>query len=124
MTGTERKRVSAVCVAENSTSSHPVQKLPGALAGGYLDCRHWPLLPSDSRAMRTGRLGAVKQQVRAHCNGRYPAWHASMHEQRRLIVVARYNAVALGIALEYAQHYSGSRDFEIGDLVADVAGVG
>jgi len=47
-----------------------------------------------------------------------------MHERRRLIVVARYNAVALGIALEYAQHYSGSRDFEIGDLVADVAGVG
>jgi VanZ family protein len=46
-----------------------------------------------------------------------------MHERRRLIVVARSDAVALGIALEYAQLYSGWRDFEIGDLVADVAGV-
>src|SRR5260370_10990191 len=69
------------------------------------------------------RLGAVKQQVRANCNVRCPAWLASVHERRRLIVVARFDAVALGIALEYAQLYSGWRDFDIGDLVAGVAGV-
>ena len=37
---------------------------------------------------------------------------------------AALGAVAMGVALEYAQLYSGWRDFEVGDMVADAAGAG
>jgi len=47
----------------------------------------------------------------------------SLHERRGIIVGAAIGAVALGIALEYGQLYSGWRDFEVGDMVADAAGV-
>src|SRR5260370_31157408 len=51
------------------------------------------------------------------------AFFPSIHERRRLIVVVGFGSVALGIAPEHAQFYSGWRDFEICDMVADVAGV-
>ncbi len=35
----------------------------------------------------------------------------------------RAGAIALGIGLEYLQLWSGWRDFEIGDMVADAVGV-
>ena len=47
----------------------------------------------------------------------------ALHERRGFIVAAAIGAIALGIGLEYGQLYSGWRNFEVGDMVADAAGV-
>jgi VanZ family protein len=52
------------------------------------------------------------------------AFLPALHERRRLVFAAAVGAVLLGVGLEYAQRYSGWRDFEVGDMVADAAGVG
>lgn len=51
------------------------------------------------------------------------AFLPAIHEKRRFIVIAAIGAIALGIALEYAQRYTGWRDFETGDMIADIVGV-
>jgi VanZ family protein len=48
------------------------------------------------------------------------AFVPAIHERRPF--VAAIGAVALGIALEFAQLVSGWRDFEIGDMIADAMG--
>jgi len=51
------------------------------------------------------------------------AFLPTIHERRGYIIAAAIGAVALGVGLEYAQWYSGWRDFEVRDMVADAAGV-
>jgi VanZ family protein len=46
-----------------------------------------------------------------------------IHERYRFVIAAAIGAILLGVALEFAQLYSGWRDFEVGDLVADAVGV-
>jgi len=46
-----------------------------------------------------------------------------IHESRRFITAAALGAVAMGVILEFGQLYSGWRDFEVGDMVADAIGV-
>jgi len=52
------------------------------------------------------------------------AWLPAAHERRKMAVAAAVGAVAMGIGLEYLQRYSGWRDFEVGDMIADAAGAG
>jgi VanZ family protein len=47
----------------------------------------------------------------------------ALHERRPFIIAAALGCAALGVALEFGQLLSGWRDFEIGDMVADAAGV-
>jgi VanZ family protein len=51
------------------------------------------------------------------------AFLPALHEKQRFATAAAMGAVALGVALEYVQLYSGWRDFEIGDMAADAIGV-
>jgi VanZ family protein len=52
------------------------------------------------------------------------AFLPTIHERWRLVLAAAIGAVVLGVALEFGQLYSGWRDFEAGDMVADAIGVG
>jgi VanZ family protein len=50
-------------------------------------------------------------------------WFANLHEKlarRRMLAVA---FVAMGIALEFIQGWTGYRNFEVADMLADAAGV-
>ena len=51
------------------------------------------------------------------------AFLPAIHERRVFLVAGVIGIIALGIALEFAQRYTGWRDFEFGDMIADVAGV-
>jgi VanZ family protein len=51
------------------------------------------------------------------------AFLPAMHERRLLVVGAAFGVAALGVALEFGQLFSGWRDFEIGDMIADAIGV-
>ncbi len=51
------------------------------------------------------------------------AFLPAVHERRRFIICAAVAVVALGVALEYGQLFSGWRDFEVRDMIADGVGV-
>jgi len=80
------------------------------------------LLPPDSAPIRT--LDALPFSDKFDHMGMYAllAFLPALHEDTKLVWWMALGAVALGIALEFAQLYVG-RDFEIGDMVADAVGV-
>jgi VanZ family protein len=47
----------------------------------------------------------------------------AFYERRRSVVAASAAAIALGVALEYVQWFTGWRNFEYGDMLASAAGV-
>jgi VanZ family protein len=81
------------------------------------------VLPSDSNPMRA--LGSLHINDKIEHAGAYMvlALLPGLHERRKFVIAAAVGAVALGVALEYAQLYSGWRDFEVADMVADAIGV-
>jgi VanZ family protein len=81
------------------------------------------LLPSDSGAMRTlDRLpfGDKTEHTAAYA---LLAFLPALHERRRRVAETAAGAVLLGVALEFAQRWSGWRDFEVADMAADALGV-
>jgi VanZ family protein len=50
-------------------------------------------------------------------------WFCRLYLSRRVRLGYALGFVALGVALEFVQGWLGYRDFEIGDMVADAAGV-
>jgi VanZ family protein len=81
------------------------------------------LLPGDSFPMVA--LDRLHLSDKFEHFGAYAllAFLPAVHECRRTVVLAAIGAIALGVGLEFAQLYSGWRDFEIGDMIADAAGV-
>jgi VanZ family protein len=47
----------------------------------------------------------------------------ALHERRRRLAYTAVGLVALGVLLEFGQLWSPGRSFEIGDMLADAAGV-
>jgi VanZ family protein len=82
------------------------------------------LLPGDSAPMRALSQLPVSDKVDHAIAYAILAWLPATHERRKVVVGAALGAVAMGIALEYAQLYSGWRDFEVSDMVADAVGAG
>lgn len=82
------------------------------------------LLPGDSAPMRALSTLAISDKFEHTVAYAFLAWLPSIHERKTFMAGAVIGAVALGIALEYAQLYSGWRDFEIADMVTDAAGTG
>jgi VanZ family protein len=81
------------------------------------------VLPSDSGAMKALDKLEISDKIE-HVGAYFVlAFLPAIHERRRFVIAAAIGAVALGIALEYVQLYSGWRDFEVADMVADAAGV-
>lgn len=81
------------------------------------------VLPSDSSPMRA--LNQLHISDKIEHMGAYLAlaFLPAIHERRRFVIAAALGAVALGVALEYVQLYSGWREFEVADMIADAIGV-
>ncbi|HJT88322.1 MAG TPA: VanZ family protein [Bryobacteraceae bacterium] len=81
------------------------------------------LLPATSIPIEAlGTLG-INDKVEHLLAYAVLAFLPALHERWRFVLAAAVGAAALGVALEFGQLYSGWRDFEIGDMVADTAGV-
>lgn len=81
------------------------------------------LLPGNSLPMRALSYLPVSDKFDHAAAYAVLAWLPAIHERKKAIVAFALGAVALGIGLEYLQLWSGWRDFEIGDMVADAVGV-
>jgi VanZ family protein len=81
------------------------------------------LLPSTSLPMRA--LGSLHVSDKIEHFGAYAvlAFLPALHERKGFVIAAALGAVALGVALEFGQLFSGWRNFEIADMVADAIGV-
>ena len=81
------------------------------------------LLPGNSGPMRLIDRLHIPDKVEHFLAYAVLTFLPTIHERRGFIIAAAIGAVALGVGLEFAQLYSGWRDFEVGDMVADTAGV-
>ena len=81
------------------------------------------LLPGDSLPMQALDRLEISDKLEHFAAYAVLALLPALHERRRIVVAAALGAALLGVALEYGQLYTGWRDFEIGDMAADVAGV-
>src|SRR5436305_14318160 len=81
------------------------------------------LLPANSLPMRALDRLKISDKIEHAAAYAVLAFLPAIHERRGLIVAAALGAAVLGVALEYGQLYSGWRDFEVGDMVADALGV-
>ena len=81
------------------------------------------LLPGNSLPMRALSHLPVSDKFEHGAAYAVLAWLPAIHERRKAVVAAALGAIALGIGLEYLQLWSGWRDFEIGDMIADGVGV-
>lgn len=81
------------------------------------------LLPGNSIPMR--ELARLHINDKVQHFGAYAAlaFLPAIHEKRKLLILAALGLVALGVLLEFGQMLSAGRFFEIGDMVADTAGV-
>jgi VanZ family protein len=82
------------------------------------------LLPSDSGPIKALDALPISDKIDHFAAYAALALLPALHEKRRFLIAAAIGAVALGVALEYAQLYSGVRDFEVGDMIADAVGAG
>ena len=82
------------------------------------------LLPGSSAPIRALSQLPVSDKLDHGMAYAVLAWLPAAHERRKAVVAAAIGAVAMGIVLEYLQLYSGWRDFEVGDMIADAAGAG
>lgn len=81
------------------------------------------LLPSNSPAMRAlGRLH-ISDKIEHFIAYTVLSFLPTIHERKRFILGAAIGAAVLGVLLEYGQLWSGWRDFEYGDMLADSVGV-
>jgi VanZ family protein len=81
------------------------------------------VLPSDSspiQALDRLQISDKFEHVAAYL---VLALLPALHEKRRFVLLSAVGAIALGVGLEYVQLYSGWRDFEFADAIADAIGV-
>lgn len=81
------------------------------------------LIPGDSLPIRELALLDISDKVQHFAAYAVLAFLPALHERRKAVTILAVAAVALGVLLEFGQLFSVSRDFEIGDMVADAAGV-
>jgi VanZ family protein len=81
------------------------------------------LLSSESAPIQTLDRLPISDKVDHLAAYAALAFFPALHERRRFVLGAALGAIALGIALEFAQRMTGWRDFEIGDMIADAIGV-
>jgi len=81
------------------------------------------LLPSYSAVMKAVDRLPVGDKVQHLAAYACLAFLPAIHEPRNRVFAAAVGAIALGVALEFAQLLSGWRDFEVADMLADALGV-
>jgi VanZ family protein len=82
------------------------------------------LLPDDSVPLRLLTRLQISDKVQHFTAYVVLAILPALHEKRTRVLTASIIAVALGIALEFAQLYSVRRLFEVRDMAANILGVG
>jgi VanZ family protein len=80
------------------------------------------VLPSDSRPMQALDSLHISDKIEHIAAYAALTFLPALHERRRFVIAAAIGAVALGVALEYVQLYSGWRNFEVADMIADAIG--
>lgn len=81
------------------------------------------LLPADTAPIRALDFLGINDKVEHGLAYLSLAFLPALHESRRRLVFIAPALVALGVALEFGQLLSPGREFEIGDMIADAAGV-
>jgi VanZ family protein len=81
------------------------------------------LLPGNSAPMRLLDRLHISDKFEHFLAYAVLTFLPTIHERRQLVIAAAIGALALGVGLEYAQLYSGWRDFEFRDMLADAVGV-
>jgi hypothetical protein len=81
------------------------------------------LLPGDSAAIRALDKLDISDKIQHFAAYMVVALLPALHERRPVVVTLAVALVGLGVLLEFGQVLSPGRDFEIGDMVADTAGV-
>jgi VanZ family protein len=82
------------------------------------------LLPSSSFPMRAIDRLHISDKMEHLAAYAVLAFLPAIHERRKTVIATASGVIALGVLLEFGQLYSGWRDFEVADMVADAAGVG
>jgi VanZ family protein len=80
------------------------------------------LLPGDSLPITALNRLNINDKIEHLTAYAFLAFLPTIHERWRFVIAAAMGAVVLGVALEFGQLYSGWRDFELGDMVADGRG--
>ncbi len=101
--------------------SHTVLRLAWVL--GLLVVIVGSLLPGDSLPIRELALLDISDKIEHFAAYAALAFLPAIHERRRAVIFMALALVGLGVLLEFGQLLSVDRDFEIGDMVADAAGV-
>jgi VanZ family protein len=81
------------------------------------------LLPGDSLPIKALDRLHISDKIEHFAAYAVLAFLPTIHERWRFVIAAAIGAVVLGVVLEFGQLYSGWRDFELGDMVADAVGV-
>ncbi len=81
------------------------------------------LLPAASAPMQALAAFHINDKVEHVLAYLSLAFLPALHERRRRLLYFAVGLVALGVLLEFGQLWSPGRSFEIGDMVADAAGV-
>lgn len=81
------------------------------------------LLPSSSLPMRALNRLHLSDKFEHFAAYAVLAFLPAIHERKGFIIGAALGAVGLGVVLEYGQLFSGWRDFEFRDMLADAVGV-
>ena len=80
------------------------------------------LLPETSSAIQALNRLKISDKIEHFAAYAVLAFLPAIHERPKFTVAAVIGAIALGVILEFGQLYSGWRNFEIGDMLADAAG--
>jgi VanZ family protein len=81
------------------------------------------LAPSDSSSMRMLDSLEISDKIQHFAAYALLAVLPAIHERRGFVIGAAIGVLVLGAGLEYLQLYSGWRDFEFADMVADGVGI-
>ena len=81
------------------------------------------LLPSDSGPIEMLDSLSLSDKAEHYAVYALLMFLPALHERKGFVITAAIGALALGIALEFAQLYTGWRDFEVGDMIADLIGI-
>jgi VanZ family protein len=81
------------------------------------------LLPAASAPMEMIAALHINDKVQHVIAYLSLAFLPALHEPRRRLAYIAIGLVALGVLLEFGQLWSPGRSFEIGDMLADAAGV-
>lgn len=81
------------------------------------------LLPSSSSPMRAWNALHIADKLQHFTAYAVLAFLPALHERRPAFVAIALGIIAMGVCLEFGQRLPEGRSFEVGDMIANTAGV-